>query len=268
LDVYPAALDADGVGGVLLVGGAVAQSGQQVATVFTRFSAEGTLDRSFGRDGYALVSLPSAFYNGHSLRRVARGQLQLAGFTSSRVSTGNMVAVRFLSPGEFTASPSAGVVAFASDSPRASEASGTVRLSVVRSGGRAGAASVEYETVEGTASAGSEFLAARGRLDWADGDASERTIEIRLLDDDRVEQTESLEVVLKNPTGAQLGGPARLSVYITDNDPSPLAAAGTTGTSAASGGGGAVAPWMLLALAGWLAIRGRAGARRWRPRAT
>ena len=56
------------------------------------------------------------------------------------------------------------------------------QIRVDRVGGSAGAVSVEYATNNGTATSGSDFTAASGTLDFADGETS-RTIDVTLLDD-------------------------------------------------------------------------------------
>jgi hypothetical protein len=53
------------------------------------------------------------------------------------------------------------------------EKGGTATISVTRTGGNIGAVSVNYTTLNGTATAGSDYVAASGTLNWADGDASD-----------------------------------------------------------------------------------------------
>ncbi len=97
------------------------------------------------------------------------------------------------------------------------EAAGTAQVTVVRNAGRAGAASVDFTTVAGTAST-SDFTPVSGTLNFADGQ-SEATITIPIIDDSLVEDLETFEVLLSNPTGgANLGADNIASVTIVDND--------------------------------------------------
>ncbi len=97
------------------------------------------------------------------------------------------------------------------------EAAGTAEVIVVRNAGRAGAASIDFATLAGTAST-SDFTPVSGTLNFADGQ-SEATINIPITDDSIVEDLESFEVVLSNPTGgANLGTNDTTSVTIVDND--------------------------------------------------
>ncbi len=94
-------------------------------------------------------------------------------------------------PGEFQFSSAAYVV---------NENAQTVTLTVKRTGGTAGAASVHYTTTNATAREGQDFVAASGTLTFANGESS-KTITLTLLDDDIVEDTESFDVFLTSPTG-------------------------------------------------------------------
>ena len=64
-----------------------------------------------------------------------------------------------------------------------SEDAGQVSIEVTRTGGSAGAVSVEYSATSYGATDGVDFSAVSGRLDWADGDSSPREIVIPILQD-------------------------------------------------------------------------------------
>jgi len=95
--------------------------------------------------------------------------------------------------------------------------SGIVTLTVERVGGTTGAASVEYATSAGTASAGSDYVTKTGTLNFSTGQSS-RTIEVEIVDNSTVEPTETFTVTLSNPAGAVLGSPSAATVTITDDD--------------------------------------------------
>ena len=102
------------------------------------------------------------------------------------------------------------------------EKGGTAMISVTRTGGNLGAVSVNYTTLNGTATAGSDYVAASGTLNWADGDASPRNFAVTINDDALNEVNETVNLTLTNPTGgAVLGGLSSAALTITDDDPMP-----------------------------------------------
>ena len=111
-----------------------------------------------------------------------------------------------------------GTLAFSAASTSVSEGAGSVTLTVTRSGGSAGAVSVAYATLPGTASAGSDFTAKTGTLSWPTGDTTARTITIPILDDRVKESAETFQVKLSAPSKASLGSLATSTVTIVDND--------------------------------------------------
>jgi hypothetical protein len=83
----------------------------------------------------------------------------------------------------------------------------------------AGATSVSFATVNGSALAGQDYVAASGTLSFAVGETT-RTIRIQILQDDVVEGHESFTVTLSSPTGgASLGQQATITVVIVDTTP-------------------------------------------------
>ncbi|NLH73129.1 MAG: hypothetical protein GX456_08765, partial [Verrucomicrobia bacterium] len=118
--------------------------------------------------------------------------------------------------------PKPGTIAFASSSFGANENAGFVRLTVSRTGGSDGAATVTYATVEGSAKAGQDYTATSGTLSWASGDAQDKYIDVPLLNDTVYEGNEQFSVVLSNASGASLGSPATAQVTIVEDDkPAP-----------------------------------------------
>lgn len=109
-------------------------------------------------------------------------------------------------------------VQFSASTASVGEGGGSVELLVTRFGSRAGAASVNYSTSNGSATAGSDFSASSGTLNWADWDGSSRTITIPVIDDTVGEASETFSVNLSGSVGTVLGIPTSLAVTITDND--------------------------------------------------
>ncbi len=112
-------------------------------------------------------------------------------------------------------------LAISSPSVTVAENAVNALVSVVRSGSLAGPVSVNYATTAGTAVAGSDFQAASGTLNFADGEAGPLTITIALVDDALHEQTEEFELFLSAPVNAELGV-GNAIVEITDDDTDQL----------------------------------------------
>ena len=74
-------------------------------------------------------------------------------------------------------------------------------LRVNRVGGSDGAVRVRYATQNGSASAGSDFEAASGVLNWAAGDSASKTIAINIADDGLAEGNEQFTLTLSAPEG-------------------------------------------------------------------
>jgi len=117
------------------------------------------------------------------------------------------------------------------------ENGGTLTVTVNRVGGSAGAASVNYATVDGTATTttidGFDYTAASGTLIFPDSDATPdtATFNVAITNDIAYEGDETFTVSLSNATGgAKLGTPSSATVTITDDDAAP----GTLQLSAAT----------------------------------
>jgi len=101
------------------------------------------------------------------------------------------------------------------------ENSGTIPITINRTGGSSGAASINYATSNGTATAGSDYTATNGTLNWADGDAASKTFNIPITDDAVYEGNETVNLTLSGATGATLGAPASAVLTITDDEVPP-----------------------------------------------
>ncbi|HEY9401463.1 MAG TPA: Calx-beta domain-containing protein [Pyrinomonadaceae bacterium] len=112
----------------------------------------------------------------------------------------------------------AGALQFSAQSYNVGENS-IATVNVIRVDGRSGIVSATFSTVDGTATAGSDYTAVSQTITFADGDAAGKTITIPLTDDSIVEAAETINVTLAAPTnGAILGSPATAVLTITDND--------------------------------------------------
>ncbi|HKP47578.1 MAG TPA: Calx-beta domain-containing protein, partial [Pyrinomonadaceae bacterium] len=98
-----------------------------------------------------------------------------------------------------------------------SEAAGNVTVNVTRTGDTSTAASVDYVTVDGSATQRGDYLFASGRLTFAPGETN-KSITILIVDDVYQEGTETFSLSLSNPIGMTLGATNVTSVPIADND--------------------------------------------------
>jgi Tol biopolymer transport system component len=107
---------------------------------------------------------------------------------------------------------------FASASLDAIESAGLATVSVTRYGPACAAATVEYATADGTATAGADYVAASGTLTFDAGQATQ-TFAVTLLDDGLDEPAETVELTLSNPAGGpDLGSPSAATLAIADDD--------------------------------------------------
>lgn len=111
-----------------------------------------------------------------------------------------------------------GTLAFSNASYSVSETAGSVTITVTRTGGSTGAATVAYSTTDGTAIAGVDYTAALGTLSWADTDASSKTITVPILNTGTSSPNpKTFTIQLSAPTGATIGNPTLATVFIQMN---------------------------------------------------
>jgi len=95
---------------------------------------------------------------------------------------------------------------------------GWMTMTVTRGGDTSAAASVDYETVDGSGTQKADFEYAAGTLNFAAGEIS-KTITLLVNEDAYLEGNETFSVKLSNPAGAVLGQQSAASVNITDDLP-------------------------------------------------
>jgi hypothetical protein len=113
-----------------------------------------------------------------------------------------------------------GALAFSSATYNVNENGGTASITITRTGGSAGTATVLFSTSNGTATA-SDYTPVSTTVTFTDGDVSE-TVNITINDDLLNEGNETVNLTLSNAGGTgQLGSPAAATLTITDNDAQP-----------------------------------------------
>lgn len=114
-------------------------------------------------------------------------------------------------------SPSA-TIGFSASSYDVDEGAGAVALTVTRSGGLGFFATVNYQTQDGTALAGRNYVATSGTLTFAPGETS-KAINVSIIDEGNVDSTLQFTVTLTDPNGTGfVGGQSTATVNILDND--------------------------------------------------
>jgi uncharacterized protein YhfF len=119
--------------------------------------------------------------------------------------------------------PSTGTLQFSAPTYSVAENGTSVSINVTRTGGSFGAASVNYATSNGSASAGSDYTEASGTINFADGDAVTKSFTVLISNDVSYEGDETVNLSLSGATGASLGTPANAVLTITEDDPVPPA---------------------------------------------
>jgi hypothetical protein len=122
----------------------------------------------------------------------------------------------------FLAGPG-GQVEFSAATYQTFEDAGNITVTVERLGGTNGATSVNYNTTNVTAAAGTDYTATNGTLSWEDGDGTAKTFQVPILDGGIMTGASvKFSVTFLRVTGtAAIGSPAQATVTITDNDVSP-----------------------------------------------
>ena len=123
-----------------------------------------------------------------------------------------------------SAVPAGGTLAFSAATYRQAEGnSGTTNaiITITRSGGTSGAASVHYATSAGTATAGADYTETNGTLSWAAGDASAKTFSVAVVGDLAIENDETVNLSLSAASGAALGSPSAQLVIANDDAGKP-----------------------------------------------
>ena len=119
---------------------------------------------------------------------------------------------------------------FAAANYTVGEADGTVTLNVSISAAPlvTRPVTVTYTTVDGTAIAGSDYVAASGSLTFNSGGPLIRNIVITIINDNLPEPNETFSVVLQSPENATLAAPSIATVTIVSDDASPTPTGGAS----------------------------------------
>ena len=132
--------------------------------------------------------------------------------------------------------PSPGSIQFSAPTYSTTE-SRAVTITVTRTGGTVGAVSVGYTTSDGTALAGSDYVAKTGTILFEDGDATPQTFTITPIDNITAEASETFGITLNSIGGAALGATSSTVVTIVDDDTPGINVGQTSGLTTTESGG-------------------------------
>ncbi len=114
---------------------------------------------------------------------------------------------------------SAGSIQLGSATFSVNENGGSIQIPVTRTGGTAGAVSVQFATGGGTATAGTDYASVNQTVSWTDGQSNTQNITIPILDAHLTSGSKTLNITLSSPAGnATLGTPNTAVLTIQDND--------------------------------------------------
>ncbi|MEW8158965.1 MAG: Calx-beta domain-containing protein [Candidatus Thiodiazotropha endolucinida] len=129
--------------------------------------------------------------------------------------------------------PAAGALDFSTNSYSVDETGTSITVTVTRSGGTSGAISVDYATLDDSATASSDYVFATGTVNFANGESGSKTFEVTIVDDSLLEQDERIRLVLANVQGGAVLG-ALSESFITISDDEAQSASAILGFSAGS----------------------------------
>ncbi|MGE5417066.1 MAG: Calx-beta domain-containing protein [Acidobacteriota bacterium] len=116
---------------------------------------------------------------------------------------------------------SGGQINIASSSYTVKENSASIIVSICRSGGCLNGVKVDYNTVDDSAKAGTDYTSRTGTLTFGNGD-TEKTVEIPIIDNSSYQGNRTFKLVISNPSGGGvLSAPQQAVITIKDNELSP-----------------------------------------------
>lgn len=217
LQNFPVLNSASTSGGSIAITGTINSIANSPFTI--EFFANPGLDRSgfgegktyIGSVGVVTDASGNASFNPFFVDAGYTGQFITATATDAARNTSEFsAAVATDNPG--------GVVQFSQATYQQSEAGGWVTIFLNRIAGSTGNISVHYSTSNGTATAGSDYTATSGTLNFGDG-ITFQSFSIPITNDTANEPDETIQISLDSPVNAGLGPQSNSIVVIQDNDP-------------------------------------------------
>jgi Calx-beta domain len=130
------------------------------------------------------------------------------------------------------ASDSAGTLKLGATSYTVSQSAGHLTVGVTRTGGAIGDVGVNYATTNQTMPSGGDYTPMSGTLQWANGDASTKTISIPISDATPFSGSKTFAIALSDATGgAALSTPSAATVSVTGASSPPAGSVHLSGSS-------------------------------------
>ncbi|HKE95772.1 MAG TPA: Calx-beta domain-containing protein, partial [Povalibacter sp.] len=117
-----------------------------------------------------------------------------------------------------------GRLQFSAPSVSVGEAGGNATITITRTEGSEGAASVRVTSRDGSATQPQDYTSVSTTVSFAAGDATPKTVTVPIINDPADEPDETLYLTLSSATGASLGSTSEVLMTINDDDVSPPAA--------------------------------------------
>jgi len=111
-----------------------------------------------------------------------------------------------------------GSVDFNKASIKVAENGPQVNIGLTRIGTSSGEVTYQYQLVGGTAIVGEDVEALSGTLVWEDGDSTEKTVTVTLINDTISEPDESFTVELSSEDGSRIGEKGKITVNLLDDE--------------------------------------------------
>ncbi len=194
--------------GRIVVGGSFTTFNGQVRNRIVRLESNGALDATinFGTGANDVVNTVTL--------QDYDGKIVIGG-SFTEVDGLTRVAVARLFAGTNSGS---GTFQFGSATISVDENAGSAVIAVLRTGGAAGPASVQYSTANGTATSPGDYTAVSGTLDFAAAETV-KYITVPITDGSSTNGDRTFTVTLQNPSaGTTIGSPSTTTVTIVDND--------------------------------------------------
>ena len=144
-------------------------------------------------------------------------QIAVAGFFDNRTSLSDFGDVFLNWSLEAGGCAPATTVQFSRAAYTTLESTGVAVLTLTRSGSLFGITTVDYQTVDGTATQLADYTTVSGTVTFTSGQAIQ-TLAIPITDDSYVESSENLTVNMSSPVGGSLGANSSATLTIANND--------------------------------------------------
>ena len=208
------------------VGGKTAGSDAFIAKINTNASGAnslvystyyGVLNLDEGGSGIAVDAEGSTYVTGVASVGIANGIIHTG--SEPTLEPGGTSNDDLLNPFVLKiANSSPSTLQFSAASYVVAEDGGSINITVTRAGDTSKAVTVDYATINGTASERSNYMTALGTLRFAPGETS-KSFDILITDNAFNDGDKTVNLILRNPTiGTALGSPISAQLTIKDND--------------------------------------------------